>query len=277
MSPHMASSDATGTLDFATPLLCQQLWGGDHQAFPVAAPSLTSHGPTQEACLSEQRLFLEEYLSRAEPDVLSHFALPDKVRIEMIEVLAPRADLPKRLFKPNTLELATIVVPLAQETWAFVPALDHTVSVGRTRTSSIAGRGAPAGTPVPWFSSSRLLPSKSNHFNHAFNFGTRARPPARRLAGPESGREASRTGREVLLSVSTPMHDREESKHGPPLIGRDTELALLAELLGGEKRQGVLLVGRSSWARPSCSSRGCGPSARRGRSTGACMRRAARS
>ncbi|MFL5346866.1 MAG: hypothetical protein ACJ8AT_18955, partial [Hyalangium sp.] len=108
----MASSDALGTLDFATPLLCQQLWNGAHQAFPVAAPSLTSHAPTQEACLAEQRLFLEEYLSRAEPDVLAHFALPEQVRIEMIEVLAPRADLPKRLFKPKTLELATLVVPL---------------------------------------------------------------------------------------------------------------------------------------------------------------------
>src|SRR4051794_14412175 len=129
----MASSDAAGTLDFATPLLCQQLWSGDHQAFPVASPALTSHAPTQEACLAEQRLFLEDYLSRAEPEVLARFAFPEQVRIEMIEVLAPRADLPKRLFKPTTLELATIIVPLPQETWAFVPSLDHTVYVGRNQ------------------------------------------------------------------------------------------------------------------------------------------------
>src|SRR5688500_1422481 len=99
----MPASDVTGLLDFATPLLCQQLWNGEHQAFPVAAPKLTSHAPTLEACLAEQRLFLEDYLSNAEPDVLAHFALPEQVRIEMIEVLAPRADLPKRLFKPTTL------------------------------------------------------------------------------------------------------------------------------------------------------------------------------
>ena len=48
---------------------------------------------------------------------------------------------------------------------------------------------------------------------------------------------------EVLLSVSTPLHGRDEARHGPPLVARDTELALLSALLGGEKRQGVLLVG----------------------------------
>ena len=45
----MASSDVAGTLDFATPVLCQQLWNGDHQAFPVASPKLTSHASTLEA------------------------------------------------------------------------------------------------------------------------------------------------------------------------------------------------------------------------------------
>ena len=129
----MPASDVSGTLDFATPLLCQQLWNGDHQAFPVAAPAMTSHAPTQEACLAEQRLFLEDYLSKVEPDVLARFALPKAVRIEMIEVLAPRTDLPKRLFKPSTVEMATVIVPLPQETWAFVPALEHTVYAGRNQ------------------------------------------------------------------------------------------------------------------------------------------------
>src|SRR5690349_11741385 len=124
----MAPSDAVpGTLEFSTPLVCQQLWNGDHQVFPVAAPTLTSHAPTLEACLGGQRLFLEEHLSKVEPAELARFSFPEQVRLEMLEILAPRADLPKRLVKPVTVELATIVVPLPEETWVFVPAIDHTV------------------------------------------------------------------------------------------------------------------------------------------------------
>ncbi|HYH97259.1 AAA family ATPase [Hyalangium sp.] len=246
----MASSDAAGTLDFATPLLCQQLWSGHYQAFPVAAPALTSHAPTQEACLAEQRLFLEDYLSRAEPDVLSHFAMPGQVRIEMIEALAPRADLPKRLFKPTTIELLTLVVPLAQETWAFVPALDHTVYVARNQNVLEIVRADVERLLAAREPSSheylRLLPPK------AVTLETVQLRLRRQDAFSEKARQARKKlqekllrerAHEVLLSVSTQLHERDESKRGPPLIGRDTELSLLTNLLGGEKRQSVLLVG----------------------------------
>jgi ATP-dependent Clp protease ATP-binding subunit ClpC len=246
----MPSSDATGTLDFATPLLCQQLWNGDHQAFPVAAPTMTSHASTREACLAEQRLFLEEHLSRVEPDVLARFSLPAQVRLELLEVLAPRADLPKRLFKPTTLEMAAVIVPLAQETWAFVPALDHTVYVARSQDVVEAVRAdverlltAREPTAHEYL---RLLPPKSItletlqlKLRRPDVSGEKARQARKRLQEKLKRDQAH----EVLLSVSTVMHDREEAKRGPPLIGRDTELALLTNLFSGEKRQGVLLVG----------------------------------
>ena len=123
----MAASDAT--LGFSTPLLCQQLWSGDYQVFPVAAPALTSHGSTLEACLSEQRLFLEEHLAQLDPEQLSRFSFPARTRLEMLEVRASRADLPKRHTPSTLIELAAVVVPLAAETWVFVPALEHTVYV----------------------------------------------------------------------------------------------------------------------------------------------------
>lgn len=246
----MAPSDAApGTLDFSTPLLCQQLWNGDYQVFPVAAPALTSHAPTLEACLSEQRLFLEEHLSRAEPEELARFSLPAQVRLEMLEILAPRAELPKRLFKPTTVELASVVVPLAGETWVFVPALDHTVFVGpkqdvretvRTDVERLLAAREPTAHEYL-----RLLPPRSVTLESL--------PlTLRRQDASDKARQAKKTleeklkrdrAHETLLSVSTPLHDRDEAKHGPPLIGRDTELALLSGLLGGEKRQGVLLVG----------------------------------
>ncbi|WP_309896787.1 AAA family ATPase [Archangium sp.] len=245
----MAPSTTPGTLDFSTPLICQQLWNGDHQVFPVAAPSLTSHAPTREACLAEQRLFLEDHLSRAEPEELSRFSLPEQVRIEMLEILAPRADLPKKLVKPLTVELVTIVVPLPEETWVFVPALDHTVYVDRKQDLREAVRAdverllaAREPTAHEYL---RLLPPKAVtletvqlQLRRQDAFSDKARQAKKKQAEKLKRDQAH----EVLLSVSTQLHEREEAKHGPPLIGRDTELALLSNLLGGEKRQGVLLV-----------------------------------
>ncbi|HEX8822784.1 MAG TPA: AAA family ATPase [Archangium sp.] len=245
----MAPSNAPGTLDFSTPLVCQQLWSGDHQAFPLAAPALTSHASTREACLAEQRLFLEEHLSRAEPEDLSRFSFPEQARIEMLEILAPRADLPKRLVNPTTLEMVTVVVPLPEETWVFVPALDHTVYVGRNQDLRetvradverlIAAREPTAHEYL------RLLPPKSVtletvqlQLRRQDAFGDKARQAKKKQAEKLKRDQAH----EVLLSVSTQLHDRDEARYGPPLIGRDTELALLSSLLGGEKRQGVLLV-----------------------------------
>jgi ATP-dependent Clp protease ATP-binding subunit ClpC len=245
----MPPTDA-GTLDFSTPLLCQQLWNGDHQAFPVAAPGLTSHAPSREACLAEQRLFLEEHLSKVEPDELARFSLPEQVRVEMIEVLAPRADLPKRLFKPTTLELAAVIVPLAQETWAFVPALDHTVYVARNQEVLATVRAdverlLAAREPTA-FEYLRLLPPKSValetvelKLRRQDAFSEKARQARKRLQEKLKRDQAH----EILQSVSTVLHHRDEARRGPPLVGRDTELALLSSLLGGAKRQGVLLVG----------------------------------
>ncbi|PTL85802.1 AAA family ATPase [Vitiosangium sp. GDMCC 1.1324] len=246
----MAPSDASpGTLDFSTPLLCQQLWNGDYQVFPVAAPALTSHASSLEACLSEQRLFLEEHLSRVEPEELARFSLPAQVRLEMLEILAPRADLPKRLIKPTTVELASVVIPLAEETWVFVPALDHTVYVGakqdvRETVRADVERLLAAREPTAQ-EYLRLLPPRTVTLEaisltlRRLDAGDKARQAKKKL---EEKLKRDRA-HEVLLSVSTPLHDRDEARHGPPLVGRDTELALLSGLMGGEKRQGVLLVG----------------------------------
>ncbi len=245
----MAPTHAPGMLDFSTPVLCLQLWSGDHQAFPVASPALTSHATTREACLSEQRLFLEEYLSKVEPEVLARFSLPEQVRLETLEVLAPRADLPKRLVKSTTVEMTAVVVPLAEETWVFVPAIDHTVHVGRNQdvreiVRADVERMLAAREPTS-HEYLRLLPPKS------VTLETVQLQLRRQDAFSEKARQAKKKqqeklkrdqAHEVLLTVSTQLHDREEAKHGPPLVGRDAELALLSTLLGGEKRQGVLLV-----------------------------------
>ncbi|MGZ3457146.1 MAG: hypothetical protein ACXU86_01445, partial [Archangium sp.] len=246
----MAPSDAApGTLDFSTPLLCQQLWSGDYQVFPVAAPTLTSHAPTLEACLAEQRLFLEEHLSRVEPEELALFSFPGQVRLEMLEILAPRADLPKRLIRPATLELAAVVVPLPEETWAFVPALEHTVYVGRNQdvreTVRVDVERLLAAREPTAHEYLRLLPPKTVTLETLQLTLRRQDASEKALQAKKKLDEKLKRDRahEVLLSVSTQLHDREEARHGPPLIGRNTELALLSGLLGGEKRQGVLLVG----------------------------------
>ncbi|MFY0577126.1 hypothetical protein ACN28S_24930 [Cystobacter fuscus] len=246
----MAPSDASsGTLEFSTPLLCQQLWNGDYQVFPVAAPALTSHASTLEACLAEQRLFLEEHLSRIEPEHLARFSFPERIRLEMMEIRAARADLPKRLATSTLVELAAVVVPLAAETWVFVPALDHTVFVGpaqdvrETVRANVERLLAARELSAPDFL--RLLPPRT------VTLETLALTLRREEAGDKALKARKKLeeklqrdqAHEVLLSVSVPLHDREDARQGPPLLSRDTELALLSTLVGGEKRQGVLLVG----------------------------------
>jgi len=250
MPRHMAASDAaTGTLDFSTPLLCQQLWNGDYHVYPVAAPALASHGSSLEACLAEQRLFLEEHLSQAEPEDLARFSLPAQVRLEMMEILATRADLPKRLVQATPIEMAAIVVPFSEETWVFVPALEHTVFVGRdqdvlqTVRADVERLLAARELSGPEFL--RLLPPRMTTLE-SLDLSLRrqdASDKARKAKKRQEEKLKRDQAHEVLLSVSTPLHERDEARHGPPLIGRDTELALLSTLAGGEKRQGVLLVG----------------------------------
>ena len=244
-----SSAPAPGILDFTTPLLCQHLWSGDHQVSSIAAPLLTSHASTLEACLTEQRLFLEEHLSQVEPEQLARFSLPAGLRLEMLEVPVTRADLPKRLARPLSIELTTVVVPFQEETWVFVPALDHTVFVGPKQDVRETARAdverVLAARELTAHDFLRLLPPRS---------ATIESLPLtlRRQDASDRGRQAKKAqeeklkrdqAHEVLLSVSTPLHLRDEAHHGPPLVGRDTSLALLTALLGGEKRQGVLLVG----------------------------------
>ena len=118
-------------LEIATALLCQELWGGGFFVAPVADASLACRGDTLAACLSEQRLFLEEMLVDAAPEVLARFSSPKKTELLEIEVEAPRPDLPKRLAIPGKIALACVLVPFAEESWAFLPALGHAVRVER--------------------------------------------------------------------------------------------------------------------------------------------------
>ena len=244
-----SSSPVPGTLDFTTALLCQQLWSGDHQVFPIAAPHLTSHAPTLEACLAEQRLFLEEHLSRVGPEQLARFSLPPQVRLEVLELPVTRTDLPKRLARPTPVELTAVVIPFPEETWVFVPALEHTVFVAPSQDVRETVRAdlerLLAARELTAHEVLRMLPPRSARLESLAL-------TLRRQDASEQGRRAKKALDEklqrdqahaVLLSVSTPLHAREEARHGPPVLGRDTALALLTSLLGGEKRQGVLLVG----------------------------------
>ncbi|MBM7116207.1 AAA family ATPase [Archangium primigenium] len=246
----MAVSDAaTGTLDFSTPLLCQQLWNGDYQVFPVAAPELASHAASLEACLTEQRLFLEEHLSQSAPEELARFSLPERVRLEFLELPVTRGDVPKRLARPLPIELAVVVIPFADETWVSVPVLDHTVFVGREQDVRETVRADVerllAARELSGPELLKLLPPRATTLETLALSLRRGEPGDKARAERKRRDEKLQKDQahEVLRSVSTPLHPRDEARHGPPLVGRDTELALMGTLVGGEKRQGVLLVG----------------------------------
>src|SRR5262249_38623725 len=108
-----------------TLLFARELASGDFAVAPVVDGSLASFGP-EASCIAEQRLFLAEYLARAEPETVARFALPDGVTMDEIEVLVPRESLPRRLQIDAPLTIVAIAIPGDGGSWIVVPALDHT-------------------------------------------------------------------------------------------------------------------------------------------------------
>jgi ATP-dependent Clp protease ATP-binding subunit ClpC len=238
-------------LEIAAPLFCQELWGGGFLAAPVSDGALASCAETLAACLLEQRLFLEEYLASAEPEVVSRFALPRSARLVELAVEAPRPDLPKRLAVGGPLAMACVVVPYAEETWAFLPALDHALrldkrdaleDVVKAEAQRLIRALEPTGSE--WL---ELLPPRAWSLEwltltlRRSDLDTPEKARAARRKGVKAQRDAQAA--EILGAVATPLHERPEARSGPPLVGRDRELEELGALLGAQERSSLLLVG----------------------------------
>lgn len=235
--PKMPSAPATPQpLEIATPLLCQELWGGGFLVAPVANSELACRGDSLAACLAEQRLFLEEYLASAEPATVARFAVPSSAKLVDLEIDAPRADLPKRLAVPGPVSLTCISVAFKEESWAFLPTLGHAVRVENKSDFAETVRAeaerlvaALELSPAQWL---RLLPPRSQTLEWMTlklrrpDLDTVEKARAARKKAVKEKRTAEAA--EILASVAVALHNRPEAKSAPRLVGRDRELAELS-------------------------------------------------
>ena len=247
----MGASVRVDTLELTTLLLCEESWSGAFFVAPVADPSLACRSDSLASALSEQRLYLEDYLAEADPEVVARFALPSNVHLIEVELEARRVNLPKRLPISGPIALSAIVVPLDKECWVFVPSLEHTIHVSARQNVEEVTRAectrlivAKELKPFEWL---RLLPPRSTSLEPTtlslkrldLPGNERARSARRRRI--ESARRAEAI--EILGSVGVPLHERPEAKRGPDLVGREAETEMLSALLSSRERQGVVLVG----------------------------------
>ncbi len=242
-------------LELVTIGLVRELASGDVIVTLAAEPGLASFGEEDEALL-EARMFLADHLSRAEPELVARFALPEGARLHATDVVVPRADLARRWNVTTPIRFSSLVIPTVPNTkghrdaWVVVLPLLHTFFASATEDldAAIASEvkrlcAARQLSPLAWLD---LLPPVAERVERlAVAFSRGAATDVRRgldLKKRAAEHEARKEALAILESVADPMHPGPVA--GPcPFPLRDTELSLLRAALGGEARASTLLVG----------------------------------
>ena len=249
----MGRKQVETTLELRTRLFVAELDDGLELCFPLADPTLISHGRNGSA-LAEQRLFLEEYLPDQPPDLLARFATPGEAALVELDVVVPREDLPARLQLSTPVRFAAVLLPQGRDRWVFVPALGHTFHVAPGEelepvVKAEVRRMVAAREPTPLELAAFLPPVRSQRLEEIVLGLDRSASlvpgTARTLRRRVIQRKQQADALEVLGSVGLPLHESPDLLRGPPLVGRERELKLLDGLLGGRQRPGVMLVGSS--------------------------------
>jgi ATP-dependent Clp protease ATP-binding subunit ClpC len=244
------SREPDPNLFMRTPVVVCELAGGSSLCFPVADPSLITRGRERQA-LSELRLFLEEHLAEQPAEVLATFAAAPGTEMRQLEVKVERADLPERLQLTTPVAFAAVVIRHGRDHWVVIPALDHTFHVAsgeelEPAVDAEVRRMVLALEPTPQ-EFVELLPALDHRLEllelDVDRSAQLVSGTARALRRKVMERKRQADALEVLESVATPLHGREDVVRGPPLVGRSRELELLDGLLGGKQRLGVMLVG----------------------------------
>jgi ATP-dependent Clp protease ATP-binding subunit ClpC len=238
-------------LELRTALFVRELAEGGELCFPLADPSLVSYGDEEGDAVSEQRVFLEDYLREQRPETLASFAVPDGTRLEEIDVLLEREDLPRQLQPRAPITLACVVIPHGRDRWVVCPAVRHTFHLApdeelRAAVTDEVRRMVAAREADP-FEFARLLPPQAHRLEQVtltIDRTDRFLPArARELRRMVEERKRRADAVEILESVGRALHRSDRFLAGPPLAGRARELADLAALLDGKERLSVLLVG----------------------------------
>ncbi|MCL2726296.1 MAG: hypothetical protein FWD69_17885 [Polyangiaceae bacterium] len=236
-------------IDLVTLGLVREVGSGDSIVALAVQPSLASFGEEENALL-EAKMFLTEYLVKAEPETALRFALPEGTTLHSLDVLIARADLPRRWNVDTPIRVNCLVIPTVPNTkgqrdrWVMIVPLGHTFfataneDLDEAITSEVKRIvAAREPTPLEWLD---LLPPRHEQLARlevsfersgslASTAGTNIR---KRIADHEARKHAAL----VLESVAEPCHaglaDLARGRMTPrPFPLRDDELELLRRML----------------------------------------------
>jgi ATP-dependent Clp protease ATP-binding subunit ClpC len=240
--------------------LLRRLPSGRCTVAPINAPQLTAYGPDGVAT-ADLRLFLSEHLALLPAEQVARFAVSERARLEEVDVLLPREDLPRRIQIDTPLRVPCVVVPDGKHAWVIVVPLRHTFYLRDDESLDESVRaevtrlvGAMELPPEEYL---RLLPARAEHLlTLDVDVVRPERTPAdKALSRLKAARDRLRRqeAQDLLDTVAMPLHGK-SSRRSAPLHGRDDALKRLASLMEGPRRlsvllQGPTLAGKSALAR----------------------------
>lgn len=237
-------------LSAAVKLLVRELASGDQLRLPVADPSAASIGPADHV-REEQSIYLEEFLSRSPPAIVSRFFMPEATQLVTVEVPIPREGLSRRLETTIPIAFSCVVVPSERSRWVFVPRIQQIIFVSededfdevvKSEIARIVAARAPVGLDYL-----DLFPGQRETLESLpVEIERRERSPEGRAASLHKRLlevAKRRLALETLAAVGRPLHHRPDGQRGPELVGGKASLESLSALLGGAARQSVLLIG----------------------------------
>ncbi|MFO0626447.1 MAG: AAA family ATPase [Polyangiales bacterium] len=229
--------------------LLRRLPSGRCTVAPINAPQLTAYGSDGVAA-GDLRLFLSEHLAHVPAEHVARFAVSERARLEEVDVLLPREDLPRRIQIDTPLRVPCVVVPDGKHAWVIVVPLRHTFYLRDDESLDESVRaevtrlvGAMELPPEEYL---RLLPARTQYL---ITLDVDVSRPERTPAGKTLSRLKAARDRlrrqeaeDLLDSVAMPLHGK-AARRPAPLYGRDDALKRLAARMEGTRRLSVLLLG----------------------------------
>ena len=246
-------------IELVTVGLLRELTSGDVTVTLAGAPDHASFGEEEDAIL-EAQMFLSEFLSTADPEIVARFALPEKVWLHRSSVVVPRDDLPRRWNITQPIVFTSLILPAlpnpkgVRDLWVVILPLGHTFFVRADEDLDMAVQSevkrivaAREIGPVEYLD---LFPPQHEEVVKLEARVTRS-AAASILGGANRQKriaelEAKRNAIAVLDSVADALHaGMSLGRIAPaPFPLRDAEIENLRRMLATPERASVLLIGK---------------------------------
>lgn len=231
--------------------LLRRLSSGRCVVAPVSAPQLAAYGP-EGIATADLRLFLSEHLAAIPAEQVARFAVSERARLEEVDVLVTRGDLPRRIQIDVPVRFACVTVPDGRHAWVILPSLGHTFYLREGERLDEAVRaevtrllGAMELSAAQYL---RLLPGRGQCLLPLdVDLDRPERTPADKAISQRRAardRARRREAEELLDSVARPLHTKAHRRVAP-LHGRELATRRLAGMLDGARRLSVLIVGKT--------------------------------